>query len=215
MSAFKLSGNKEVQVKPSIDMSRYDDGLCAVLNDGFDRFLSVREYFELEREICRLKTADVPFDILNPRKYQWTSDAWIIRGNKLCVYNNVKGLAWQEYTDKKTKGLRYKYYTPNFTYCKEASYDIKKLLDTGKERHELNAFVQSFVVEQTGLKINEQLGGFKSIAIDLPIMPKEFPQEDRLVPVAVKLLREYEMLIFGHLGCFGTARGIKIIGDKF
>ncbi len=123
-------------------------------------------------------------------------------------------MVWQEYTDKKTLSLCHQYYTPQFSYCKKSSYDISKLLDTGKGRHELSAFAQSFVVEQTGLKINEQIEGFNSIAIDLPIMPAKTHEKNRLVPVAFKPLREYGLLIFGHLGCFGTARGIKIIDDK-
>ncbi len=65
MRTFKLRDNKEVQVKPAINMSRYDDGLLAVISEGFDRFLSVREYFELEREISKLKIVDAPVDILN------------------------------------------------------------------------------------------------------------------------------------------------------
>jgi len=180
--------------------ARFDQGLQAIINRGFERYLRPQEAFGLMIDIMKKKVSPQLQEIFHYSNYEWLNLAWEVKGNSLIAYLDPVGLQWQEYTDPVTKANKYKYHTPTFTAKEKKVFSIEKM-HSGKikGRHDLSEFSDDFIQFHCGRSfavLPEALR--KKVKIDLP--PKNL-----LVPVA----HAPENLIFGHIGCNGTPRGVR------
>ena len=170
--------------------ARFDKGLEAIRQKGFERYLRPQEAWELFIDIHEKRADHKLQELFDCSGYEWLNLAWEIQGNSLIAYLDPEGLQWQEYTDPVTKIIKLKYRTSHFTYKDKKSFYLGKIAERGLlDRRQLSELPNDFVQFHCGRSFADLPETMrKEVKIDLP-------PENLLVPVA----HDPSILLFGRL----------------